>query len=152
MRSHVDQAATKFLKLSGKTIVRLPKVLTHVWMTMIPIEEIHWKGRLNVVPVRIFSKATFIACLSSFLHVVNCTALMHEATRRIAAMNWRLHCLTSWTHHASEWYQGCNVGDLASDITLMIVFRRLSWRRPEVLKFNFRWHSFTSGPKMPLFI
>ncbi len=54
---------------------------------MILIEEVHWKGRLNVVPVRIFSKANSIACLSSFLHVVNRTALMHEATRKIAAMS-----------------------------------------------------------------
>ena len=90
-------------------------------MIILPTEEIRWIGHLNVVSVRIFAKATFIACLSSFLHVVNCTALMHEATRKIAAMNWRLHCLTSWTHHASKWYQGCNVGDFASDIKLMMV-------------------------------
>ena len=77
----------KFLELFGTTHCALPKVPTRVWTTVILIEEVHQKSRLNVVPVRIFTKATSIACLSSFLHVVNCTALMHEATRKTAAMN-----------------------------------------------------------------
>ena len=102
-------------------------------------------GHLSDVVARIFSKAFFTARIAR--HTMDCKPAGARGDSMDGGNDRRLHRLISYMHHTDEWYQGCNVGDYASDITLMIVFRRLFCGRPEGLKVNFGWHSLLSGPK-----
>ena len=121
MRGHIEQAVEKYLELSGKTKEQLTKVPTPcIDDHLIPVEEFQIKGHLSAVAARIVLKALYTARLARLDILWNVSLLAREVTHWTAACDRRLHRLMCYMYHTDDWYQGCYVGDYASDIVLML--------------------------------